>query len=175
VLHVCIDLPDDFLVKPHDFDGYIRYLTERGEFGESTPEAEIARLRARLSKHYGFERTRSDGKVIEVRHNPMPEGGVVLIYSDITERRRSEAETRAARDAAEAALRDLRTAQASLIQAEKMASLGQLTAGIAHEINGAVRQPQPFGNLVRPTPIICVCPAAALANCLIRSPTILAA
>jgi len=43
-------------------------------------------------------------------------------------------ELRTARDAAERALDNLRTAQASLIQSEKMASLGQLTAGIAHEI-----------------------------------------
>jgi signal transduction histidine kinase len=50
------------------------------------------------------------------------------------EQRRADAEIRRARDAAEAALRDLKAAQANLIQAEKMASLGQLTAGIAHEI-----------------------------------------
>ena len=41
------------------------------------------------------------------------------------------AETRDARDTAEAALRDLRAAQASLIQAEKMASLGQPDAWFA--------------------------------------------
>ncbi len=50
------------------------------------------------------------------------------------ERQRADAEIRRARDAAEAALRELKAAQANLIQAEKMASLGQLTAGIAHEI-----------------------------------------
>jgi signal transduction histidine kinase len=43
-------------------------------------------------------------------------------------------EARRARTVAEAALTDLRRAQDRLIQAEKMASLGQLTAGIAHEI-----------------------------------------
>ncbi len=43
-------------------------------------------------------------------------------------------ELRNALDAAQATLRDLKAAQANLIQAEKMASLGQLTAGIAHEI-----------------------------------------
>jgi len=142
-----LQLPDELLAQRHDFDTYIRYLTERGEFGETDPETQIKRLRARIGDHYSFERTRPDGKVIEVRNNPMPDGGIVVIYSDITERKRSEAEIRAARDAAEAAYRDLKAAQASLIQAEKMASLGQLTAGIAHEIKNPLNFVNNFADL----------------------------
>jgi PAS domain S-box-containing protein len=129
-----LDLPDGFLAGPRNFSEFIRYLAGRGEYGDVDPEAEIARRREQFGDRYSFERTRPDGRVIEIRHNPMPEGGFVLIYSDITERKRSETEIRAARDAAESALRELKTTQANLVQAEKMASLGQLTAGIAHEI-----------------------------------------
>jgi signal transduction histidine kinase len=150
-----LDLPDTFLGEPRHYADYIRYLAERGEFGaEADPEAELRRYTENAGRHYSFERTRPDGRVLEVRHNPVPDGGFVLIYSDITEHKRSEAELRAARDVAEEASRtieaaygDLKAAQASLIQAEKMASLGQLTAGIAHEIKNPLNFVNNFASL----------------------------
>jgi two-component system, NtrC family, sensor kinase len=130
-----LDLPDGVLAERLTFAEYIRYLAERDEFGAgANPEEQIRRLTENIDQYRAFERIRPDGRVIEIRHNPVPDGGFVLIYADITERKRSEEDIRAARDAAESAYRDLKVAQANLIQAEKMASLGQLTAGIAHEI-----------------------------------------
>ncbi len=129
-----LDLPESFLAERPAYTDYTRFLAKRGEFGEVDVEAELVRYAEKVGLKWSTERTRPDGRVIEVRHNPVAGGGFVLIYSDITERKRSEQELRAARDAAETMLQDLRTAQDRLVQTEKLASLGQLTAGIAHEI-----------------------------------------
>ena len=136
------NVPNTLLEEHRTYADYIRYLAARGDFGPGVdPEEQLRRFAETAGEYHTYERTRPDGRVIEIRHNPVPGGGFVLIFSDITERKRNEAEIAAARDAAqeatrtiEAAFRDLKTAQANLIQAEKMASLGQLTAGIAHEI-----------------------------------------
>jgi two-component system, NtrC family, sensor kinase len=142
-----LDLPDDVLAARLSFERYFRWLAARGEFGTIDVEAEARRYADNIDRPWSVERTRPDGRILEVRSNPVPGGGCVLIYSDITERKRAEADIRTARDAAETALRELRAAQANLIQAEKMASLGQLTAGIAHEIKNPLNFVNNFASL----------------------------
>jgi GAF domain-containing protein len=142
-----LELPDLLLAERPRVADFVRYLATHGEYGAVDVETEVRRLSERVVTRWSAERTRPDGRVIEVRSNPVPGGGVVLIYSDITERKRAEAEIRAARDTAERALQELQTAQASLLHAQKMAALGQLTAGIAHEIKNPLNFVNNFAEL----------------------------
>ncbi len=97
-----LDLPDSFFAQKPSFADFIRYLAERGEYGSANIDAEIQRFIADVNRHYSFERTRPNGTVLEIRHNPLPEGGIVIIYSDITERKSNEEALKIARDHAEA-------------------------------------------------------------------------
>ena len=83
----------------------LRAQANAGLFGEVDIEAEVERRMAILrTLRFGTtERTRPDGRTIELRRRALPDGGFVTLYSDITEHKRVEADLRDARSNAETA------------------------------------------------------------------------
>ncbi|HME25654.1 MAG TPA: PAS-domain containing protein [Acetobacteraceae bacterium] len=83
-----------------------RAQAEAGVFGNVDIEAEVTQRVAALragDNANTVERTRPDGRVVELRRNRLPDGGFVTLYTDITARRESVNALREANATAEAA------------------------------------------------------------------------
>lgn len=73
------------------FSDLMRYNIDRGDYGPGDPEQQLDEImaRARTLNPPRFEVDRADGTSFEVRRAPMPDGGFVTTYTDITDRRQS--------------------------------------------------------------------------------------
>jgi diguanylate cyclase (GGDEF)-like protein/PAS domain S-box-containing protein len=91
-----LDFPPELARVGASLAEFFRYNAERGEYGPGDIEEQIkARVElARSFEPHSFDRVRPDGTVLEIRGNPLPEGGFISTYTDITARRRSEAALR---------------------------------------------------------------------------------
>lgn len=87
------DLPQRLVTAGAAFEDTIRYLAERGEYGEVTDLEEFVAVRVQQARafepHY-MERTRANGRTISVEGSPLPEGGWVAVYTDITDIKNQE-------------------------------------------------------------------------------------
>jgi two-component system, sensor histidine kinase and response regulator len=90
-----LDFPDSLFPKEGtSFESIIRFNAERGEYGQEEYEQTIQTIleRARHPEPHVFERVRPNGMALEVRGAPMPGGGFVTTYADISLRKLAEAE-----------------------------------------------------------------------------------
>jgi signal transduction histidine kinase len=91
-------LPDHLVAPGAPFEDTIRHLAARGEYGEVsdleafvTERTEVARA---FEPHY-VERKRANGSTISVEGSPLPQGGWITVYTDITSTKKQETLLRA--------------------------------------------------------------------------------
>jgi PAS domain S-box-containing protein len=87
-----LDFPPDKFKPGDPFEKFIRYNAERGEYGPGDVDEQV-RERVALAKRFQphhFERPRAGDGVLEIRGNPIPRGGFVTTYTDITGRKHAE-------------------------------------------------------------------------------------
>ncbi|WP_200860291.1 PAS domain-containing protein, partial [Paramagnetospirillum caucaseum] len=68
------------------------FNARRGEYGPGDPEELAGQVvqRAGAMKPHQFDRVRPDGTILEISGQPLPSGGFITLYTDITERREAE-------------------------------------------------------------------------------------
>ena len=96
------DLPPELTTPGARFEDTIRHLARRGEYGSlDDPEVFVAQRvqQARAFEAHYMERTRSNGRTISVEGSPLPQGGWITVYTDITRTKGIEALLRARSDA----------------------------------------------------------------------------
>ncbi|WP_017222227.1 PAS domain-containing hybrid sensor histidine kinase/response regulator [Moritella dasanensis] len=86
------DYPDDILSVGCSVESLIRFNAERGLCGAGDTEFHVKKRLdfLRLRQSHNSERLREDGKVIRIEGNPLPDGGFLMVFSDITVFRQAE-------------------------------------------------------------------------------------
>lgn len=91
-----LDFPVEMAYIGAPFESFMRYNANRGEYGPGDVEQQVSErvAAAHALTAHEFERTRPNGAVIHVRGVPVPQHGFITLYSDVTEQRRQERQTR---------------------------------------------------------------------------------
>ena len=85
--------PQSYGAPGMPYEKFMQVSLERGDYGDCSPE-QLAVKRARVQAGTASiaEHRMPDGRIIQKMRNPMPNGGFVATYLDITDRKRAESE-----------------------------------------------------------------------------------
>jgi signal transduction histidine kinase/CheY-like chemotaxis protein len=98
-----MELPEELMAAHPPFDEVLAYQAREQEYGRDERLMEIVKLRGALDQPRIRERRRPNGRMIEFRNLPLPGGGAVRTFTDITARKAAEEQIAAARQQAEQA------------------------------------------------------------------------
>lgn len=148
-----MDFPADRFQRGDPYSAFVRFDAERGAYGDGAVDDIVvnALAGARHVTQGTSERVRPNGTILEVTDHPLPGGGFVTTYTDVSERRRAARSLQSAMVAAETAnhaksaflanmSHELRTPLnavigfADLMAEERFGPLGQRYAGYARDI-----------------------------------------
>ncbi len=101
-----------------------------------------ARRAARATGRWSGELGLEDGRILQLRiyhhHAPGDDGYALILFHDVSEGHARQQELQRRHAQLRQTLIRLAGTQEQLVQSEKMASIGQLAAGVAHEINNPI-------------------------------------
>ena len=128
------DLPAALVTPGAPFENTIRHLASRGEYGpvediDSFVAERVEQAQAFLP-HY-MERTRANGRTISVEGSPLPQGGWVTVYTDITRTKQQKVLLRARSDA---------LSDQVLAHSEELAATNRQLAAMITRLEEAKRQ-----------------------------------
>ncbi len=117
------DYPPRFAEIGTSYEDFVNFNIARGDYGENGHEQTEARLsRAQRGTGRNVEHVLADGRVIEKLRNPMPDGGFVSTYHDITERKQAEQALAGQARKLQQAMEELRRSNSELEQFAYVAS-----------------------------------------------------